>query len=54
MTPTLVLAPTITPILGRVPMNSADFSRMDYTMVDDLDVALDSFCLRDDSATEAP
>lgn len=41
--------------LARVPMNSADFSRMDYTydnVTDDL--ALEHFCLRDDTAAEAP
>jgi len=41
--------------LARVPMGSADFSRMDYTydnVTDDLPLA--HFCLRDDSAAEAP
>ncbi|CAE8617837.1 unnamed protein product [Polarella glacialis] len=40
---------------GRVPMNSADFSRMDYTLdniSDDFD--LEHFCLRDDSAVDVP
>lgn len=37
--------------MGRVPMNAADFSRMDYTMTEPDDFDLESFCLRDDSST---
>lgn len=36
--------------MGRVPMNAADFSRMDYTMTQPNDFDLESFCLRDDTS----
>mmetsp|Transcript_105883 Transcript_105883/g.299301 ORF Transcript_105883/g.299301 Transcript_105883/m.299301 type:complete len:743 (-) Transcript_105883:83-2311(-) len=41
--------------IARVPMNAADFSRMDYTH-DNVsgDLELRHFCLRDDSAREVP
>lgn len=38
--------------MGRVPMNSADFSRVDYTMTEPHDFELRSFCLRDDSSAK--
>jgi len=41
--------------VGRVPMGASDFSRMNYVLdnfTDDYD--LEHFCLRDDSATDAP
>lgn len=41
--------------VGRVHMGGCDFSRMDYTLAEvPGDLALDSFCLRDDTATDAP
>ena len=41
--------------LGRVPMNSVDFSRMNYALHNvSGDTTLEKFCLRDDSATEVP
>jgi len=41
--------------VSRVPMNAADFSRMNYVL-DDVpgDYDLEHFCLRDDSAREVP
>jgi len=39
--------------VGRVPMNAADFSRMNYALHNvSGDIELKEFCLRDDSATE--
>ena len=41
--------------MGRVHMGASDFSRMDYTLLNLTDdLALSSFCLRDDSASEVP
>lgn len=38
--------------MGRVPMNAADFSRMEYTMTEPDDFELESFCLRDDTSAK--
>jgi len=41
--------------VGRVPMNSVDFSRMNYALQNvSGDTTLDTFCLRDDTATNVP